>query len=318
MKNKICSIITMVLCVLIPICMVFPLVKLDLSPITGSISTFFSDAELWEDGVKYSVIDIFKVLRDYKEDLGKYFWLFIGCGLLQYVFTLVIFILSWLKGKMKYIVNLILAAVGAIVTLVMHMFLIPEGIEKVVTGMLDDSIVGGVLDFFHVGNLTDTFAQEAAKVYTKSLSLGFYLPLVLLALIAAASVAGIAMYKETVGQAGAAKGGASALAMGGKSPALVGITGIFKGAEIPIAKGEVLVIGRDPSQCHVIIESNDISRKHCAVSFDEITGQYKVTDYSANGTFINNERRVMKNQPQFVQRGEVISVGGSKNSFRLN
>lgn len=326
MKNKICSIITMILCVLVPVCVFLPLVKLDLSPITGEISSFFSDVKLWEDGLKYSTVDIVKQAVRYREEMGGHFWMFLGCGLIQYLFPVVIFGFSWMKGKVKYIINLVLAAVAIIIAVCANLLWIPQGIEKVIGEIIDNSIVGNVLDIFHVGGLTDTFAKEAAKVYSKSLSIGFYFPIILLALIMLASIVGIVLFKEEpamqpqmsaqrIPQPQRNRGSGIQATV---EPALVGLTGIFKGAVIPVARGEVLIIGRDASQCNLVIEAQEISRKHCAVSFDEMTGQYKVTDYSSNGTFINSERRVMKNQPQFVQRGDVISVGGSQNSFRLN
>lgn len=317
MKKRICSIITMVLCVLTFVCLFVPWVKLDLSPITGSISSFFADIKLWEDGIKYSVIDICQKLADYKEDIGNFFWLFIGCIIIQYVFPVAVFALSWLKGKAKYIANLVLSCVSILVVLGIHKLLIPQTIEKILNKIMDDSISGNVLSLFHVKKFIEAFAEEAGKAYSKSLSVGFYILLVIMVLVIIVSIVGIvleSMDREEEQGSGRSAGSGQQTA----GAMLVGITGIFKGANIPVSANEELIIGRDPSQCHLIIESEQISRKHCAIRFDNITGQYKVTDFSSNGTFINNERRIMRNQPQFVPRGAVLSIGDGANSFRLS
>ena len=303
-KSKICSIVTMGLCALISVCFFLPLLKLDLSPVTGSIYRFFTDHSVWQEGLKYSTFTIVKEVWKYRNEIGKYYWLFMVCGLAPYFFALVVFVLSWLRGRWKYITNLILSGTGFLITFCAHKVFIPLGVKNGLEELVDDSIAGDILDIFHVESLTDIFAKEASKVYSGSLSLSFYFLLTLFFLMVVVSVIGLVLYRK-------------AADIAGETAALIGLDGIFKGAVISIEKNEELIIGRDPAQCNIIIEAEEISRKHCIVSFDSITGQYRVTDYSSNGTFINNERRIMRNQPQFVKRGEVIYVGGEKNRFQL-
>lgn len=311
MKKKICSIITMVLCALTFVCLLVPWLKLDLSAISVPLPKVFSDVKLWEAGTKYSLIEIFRKLGKYKGDIGKFFWLFTGCIIVQYIFPVAICALSWLKGKAKYIVNLVFAGVSILTVLGVHKVLMPRSVEKVLDKMINGGIVGDVVSFFKLSFFTETVPEQIGKAYSKSLSIGFWLLIAIMVLIMIVSIVGIVLEvldkDENTGSRVSTTGSE-----------LIGINGIFKGASIPVNVSEELIIGRDPSQCHLIIESEQVSRKHCSVSFDKITGQYRVTDFSSNGTFINNERRAMKNQPQFVPRGSVISIGDSSNSFRLN
>lgn len=311
MKKKICSIITMVLCALTFVCLLVPWLKLDLSAISVPLPKIFSDVKLWESGTKYSLIDIFQKLGKYRGDIGKFFWFFAGCIIVQYIFPVAICALSWLKGKAKYIVNLVFAGASILAVLGVHKVLIPRSIEKVLDKMINGGIVGDVASFFKLSFFTETVPEQIGKAYSKSLSIGFWLLIAIMGLIMIVSIVGIVLEvldkDENTGSRVPATGAE-----------LIGMNGIFKDASIPVNASEELIIGRDPSQCHLIIESEQVSRKHCSVSFDKITGQYRITDFSSNGTFINNERRAMKNQPQFVPRGSVISIGDSSNSFRLN
>lgn len=313
-KDRICSIVAMVLCILILPCVFMPLLKLDLSPITGVISSFFSGAEVLEDGLKYSLIDVIKQMAAYREELGGRFWLFFVYGIFPYVSACLIFGLSWVRGKVKHIVNACLAFVTAVFSFCVHRIFIPSGIESVISKVAEKSIGGGFLDLFNLDHLTDVFAEESAKVYVKSLTIGFYFPIAIFILIMVVSVIGFIV---CVGNHTSQFKNDNTQGKESGQPVMVGISGVFEGARIALSKGEVVIIGRDASQCSLIIPSESISRKHCEVSFDYVTGQYRVVDYSVNGTFINDKRRLMKNQPQFVRRGEVLSVGDEKNSFRL-
>lgn len=96
---------------------------------------------------------------------------------------------------------------------------------------------------------------------------------------------------------------------------LAGITGAYAGAEVAIDAGGI-ILGRDATVAQLIIDSPKISRKHCRVVFDQQKKQYIVTDYSSNGTFVEN-RRLVKGVAEILPAGTVISLGDTKNSFRL-
>lgn len=94
-----------------------------------------------------------------------------------------------------------------------------------------------------------------------------------------------------------------------------GCAGIYEGAVIPI-EGETM-IGRDEMSCHVVIKSPEVSRKHCAVSYNGENGTYIVTDYSSNGTFYKNGQAFPKNVPVSCNAGTILVIAQSGNEFLL-
>ena len=57
--------------------------------------------------------------------------------------------------------------------------------------------------------------------------------------------------------------------------------------ELPIQAQGPVVIGRDPS-CHVVLPSPEVSRRHLVV--EPSARGFKLTDQSANGTLMGNQR----------------------------
>lgn len=98
---------------------------------------------------------------------------------------------------------------------------------------------------------------------------------------------------------------------------VTGTKGMFAGAQIPLDNGDVLIIGSDAANCHIVLESSVISRKHCTIEYDGTTGNYAVTDYSTNGTFVGNGGRLPSNKKLMLAPGTVISIGNGENTFQL-
>lgn len=96
---------------------------------------------------------------------------------------------------------------------------------------------------------------------------------------------------------------------------LIGVTGAYAGAEI-VLETDGIILGRDATEAQLIIDSPKISRRHCRIIYDRQKNQYYVTDYSTNGTFVNN-RRLAKGVVEVLPAGTVVSLGDTKNSFRL-
>ena len=92
---------------------------------------------------------------------------------------------------------------------------------------------------------------------------------------------------------------------------------MFAGAQIPIANGESVIIGRAVDSCHIILEGQAISRKHCTVQYDATTGNYIVTDYSANGTFLGNGSKLPPQKNIALTPGSLIWIGSADNTFQL-
>jgi pSer/pThr/pTyr-binding forkhead associated (FHA) protein len=99
---------------------------------------------------------------------------------------------------------------------------------------------------------------------------------------------------------------------------IIGMGGMFRSALIPIKAGECLVFGRDATMAHIVVDSDaeNVSRRHCSVSFDSARGGFTVTDHSRNGTFLNS-RRLKNGVATPAALGSVLSLGDDRNSFLL-
>lgn len=109
-------------------------------------------------------------------------------------------------------------------------------------------------------------------------------------------------------------------AAAGGGASVTGMSGMYAGQTLPLGHGDEMVIGRDNSLCNLIVDTNaeKVSRKHCGIVFNEMAGNYQVTDYSTNGTFIDGGNRLVANMPTTLQRGTVIALGSRENRFRLD
>jgi predicted component of type VI protein secretion system len=100
---------------------------------------------------------------------------------------------------------------------------------------------------------------------------------------------------------------------------IIGKSGSYHYAMIPIAEGESLVFGRDAALSSIIIDraAEKVSRRHCAVEFLGLEEGFRVTDYSRNGTFVDDSFRLESNVPTVISCGSSIALGSSSNSFIL-
>lgn len=100
-----------------------------------------------------------------------------------------------------------------------------------------------------------------------------------------------------------------------KTGQIIGRAGNYAGSRIPIANG--LVIGRDSSVSQLIIDSTNISRKHCEITYDPVQNLYFVEDFSTNGVYRQDGSRIPSNRKISFQLGEVIKVGNENVSFEF-
>lgn len=98
---------------------------------------------------------------------------------------------------------------------------------------------------------------------------------------------------------------------------LRGLKGEYAGMQLPIRKGETVVIGRDGRVCNLVLTNPKISRRHCSVSYFPETDRYALTDFSSTGTFYGSGKRVQTNSTVEVMAGTEISLGDQQNTFRL-
>lgn len=92
-------------------------------------------------------------------------------------------------------------------------------------------------------------------------------------------------------------------------------SGIYAGAQFPFEGN--LVIGRDGSYAHIVIEDPKVSKKHCVIRYNPESGSYLVWDVSSNGVFYKNGQAFPKNTSVACARGTVLVIGRSGNEFIL-
>ena len=103
-----------------------------------------------------------------------------------------------------------------------------------------------------------------------------------------------------------------------KAGCLVGLNGTCAGYTFDLNSGEEIIIGKDAKVSSVVIDPayKEISRKHVGVCYDIIRDQYRVVDYSSNGTWANGTRLVA-GQEVYLPRGTELKLANDKNTFRL-
>lgn len=99
---------------------------------------------------------------------------------------------------------------------------------------------------------------------------------------------------------------------------LVGLSGVYAGAEISIADGTEILLGRH-SHNHLVFEGQgNISRDHCKIRWDEACQKYIFHDYSCNGSFIKGEENCLpQNLDIQLAPGTTIMLGNENNIFYL-
>lgn len=99
---------------------------------------------------------------------------------------------------------------------------------------------------------------------------------------------------------------------------LLGVTGIYAGAEIPLTDGEYILLGRESSN-HLVFEGQPgVSRNHCRIKWDAMRQKYIFRDYSSNGSFVNgSEDCLPQNLDLELEPGTMIAIGDERNTFCL-
>lgn len=98
---------------------------------------------------------------------------------------------------------------------------------------------------------------------------------------------------------------------------LSGLTGEYKDMQITLHDNETIVIGRDGNDCNLVVSGSKVSRRHCSLSYFAKTNRYILTDFSSNGTFLGNGKRIQPNTSVEIMPGTVIYLGNRDNSFQI-
>jgi hypothetical protein len=169
--------------------------------------------------------------------------------------------------------------------------------------------------------LLDTYYQPF--IFTKILVIIFTLAQLILSIVGCVldngTVSNTASSYHSAGSNGSTSGNKSSKghkAVPKKDDGILrGITGAYAGAEIPIPAGVATVIGRDPDSCNVVIKGENVSRRHCSVSYLPESGVYRVTDFSVNGVFDGTGKRLPAKTAVTMFEGSELHIGNDV--FRL-
>lgn len=99
---------------------------------------------------------------------------------------------------------------------------------------------------------------------------------------------------------------------------LIGVKGSCAGYAFELVSGEEVIIGKDAKMASVVIDPayKEVSRKHVSICYDMTKDQYRVVDFSSNGTWANGEKLV-NGQPVYLYRGSELQLANGKNIFQL-
>lgn len=99
---------------------------------------------------------------------------------------------------------------------------------------------------------------------------------------------------------------------------MVGLTGLYAGAEIPMNSGEYIKLGRAATNHLVFDGQSNVSRNHCKIKWEAEHKKFIFCDYSSNGSFANgSEDCLPQNLEVEMAPGTVIAIGDETNTFRL-
>ena len=106
------------------------------------------------------------------------------------------------------------------------------------------------------------------------------------------------------------------LAMSGKeSGAIVGVKGIMLGRIHRISQDEEAIIGSDPKESNVVVESKEIDAKLCSVKYIQERKEYVVCNLSGGYLVAEGEELIINKEYSF-EPGTKISIGAG-NEIRL-
>ncbi len=97
-----------------------------------------------------------------------------------------------------------------------------------------------------------------------------------------------------------------------------GISGHFAGQTIELVDNQ-LVIGRDPRLAQLVYpqSSEEISRKHVTIRFDERTNKFILEDSSSNGTFLSSNQKLEPGKQYYLNSGDRFYIADPKEVFEL-
>lgn len=102
-----------------------------------------------------------------------------------------------------------------------------------------------------------------------------------------------------------------------KAGAVVFVKGKLLGAILRIKSDKEIRIGRDGAKADIVINDTVISRLHVSIIYHSETGYYTVCDYSKNGIYRGDNRRLPRCVPVQMKMGDELCLGNAENVIRL-
>ena len=99
---------------------------------------------------------------------------------------------------------------------------------------------------------------------------------------------------------------------------LVGLTGMYAGAEIPFQNGMSIRLGRLNNNDLIFEGQGMVSRNHCTIRWDGVSHTFIFKDTSSSGTYVNGSEDCLPQNIEIeIPVGSVIALGDESNTFRL-
>lgn len=100
-----------------------------------------------------------------------------------------------------------------------------------------------------------------------------------------------------------------------QQPAIQFLSGEYAGKMVGLS-GEV-ILGSEQGKVHIVLRDNMVSRQHCVIRFNSMTGNYEVRDLSKNGVFLQNGVRLQQGVTMACARGTVLYLGSRNQQICL-
>lgn len=99
---------------------------------------------------------------------------------------------------------------------------------------------------------------------------------------------------------------------------LVGLTGMYAGAEIAFNDGMMIRLGRLPDNDLVFQNEKHVSRRHCEITWYGAEKIFKIKDFSSSGSYVyGSGERVPQAMDTPLKPGTILDIGDDSNRFRL-
>lgn len=98
---------------------------------------------------------------------------------------------------------------------------------------------------------------------------------------------------------------------------LICICGAYLGSIVRIHPEQKITIGRDEEIADLVINLPLVSRKHCTLIYHCDIMKYEIVDLSTNGTFVDGNKQLVKNESYLLRPGSEICFGDKDTVYKL-